>query len=115
MPGGNLDLWTPLYQITTSVKNIGPISGASVPQLYVTFPDCVPKGTPPRQLQGFDNIMLRREESREVVFELMRRDISYWDVITQQWIIPCGDILLSVGFSSRNLTQFATIQTLSCS
>jgi beta-glucosidase len=33
----------------------------------------------------------------------MRRDLSYWDVGRQEWVIPAGEIGVSVGFSSRDL------------
>jgi len=32
----------------------------------------------------------------------MRRDLSFWDVMTQEWIISTGDFTLSLGFSSRD-------------
>jgi beta-glucosidase len=33
----------------------------------------------------------------------MRRDLSYWDIISQQWVIPTGEFNIYVGFSSRDL------------
>jgi beta-glucosidase len=33
----------------------------------------------------------------------MRRDLSYWDVVSQQWLIPTGSFGFDVGFSSRDL------------
>ncbi|KAI1493361.1 beta-glucosidase-related glycosidase [Biscogniauxia mediterranea] len=103
-PGGNPALWETLYNVTLTVTNTGAVDGATVPQLYVSFPaDTTPSGTPPRQLRGFSKAFLAAGESRTVGFELMRRDISYWDVVAQQWLIPAGDITLSAGFSSRDL------------
>lgn len=102
-PGGNPALWESLYNVTISVSNTGGIAGATVPQLYVTFPDSTPAGTPPRQLRGFEKVYLESCQSKKVGFELMRRDLSYWDVVSQQWLIPEGEFTLSVGFSSRDL------------
>jgi beta-glucosidase len=92
-----------------SVTNTGDVEGATVPQLYVTFPDSVP-GTPPKQLRGFDKVSLAPGKSRTVKFELMRRDLSYWDVVSQQWLIPEGEFVISVGFSSRDLEEVISIK-----
>ncbi|KAI5921197.1 beta-glucosidase-related glycosidase [Camillea tinctor] len=110
LPGGNPALWETLYNVTLTVTNTGDVDGATVPQLYVSFPeDTTPSGTPPRQLRGFSKAFLAPGESQKVGFELMRRDISYWDIISQQWLIPAGDITLSAGFSSRDLKLVSKI------
>jgi beta-glucosidase len=108
-PGGNPALFENLYQVSVSIKNTGKVAGHAVPQLYVSLPNSAPDGTPLRQLRGFERIFLRQGQTRTVTFELMRRDLSYWDVVTQEWIIPKGDFKLSVGFSSRDFHQFGTI------
>lgn len=112
-PGGNPALWETIYNVTVSVTNSGDVEGATVPQLYVTFPDSTPAGTPPKQLRGFDKINLQPGETRKVTFELMRRDLSYWDIVSQQWLIPKGEFVVRVGFSSRNLKQEAKITPVS--
>ncbi|KAL4914695.1 glycoside hydrolase superfamily [Aspergillus aurantiobrunneus] len=104
-PGGNPALWEPIYNVTVSVTNSGDVKGAAVPQLYVTFPDSTPSGTPPKQLRGFDKVSLEPGESRTVTFELARRDLSYWDIVSQEWLIPEGEFVVRVGSSSRNLEQ----------
>ncbi|KAJ9143384.1 Beta-glucosidase 2 [Pleurostoma richardsiae] len=106
-PGGNPALWEALFNVTVSVSNTGSVAGAAIPQLYVTFPDSTPAGTPPKQLRGFDKVVLAPGQTRKVAFELLRRDISYWDVVSQQWLIPEGEFVLSVGFSSRDLRAVA--------
>ncbi|KAH7115240.1 beta-glucosidase [Dendryphion nanum] len=108
-PGGNPALWETVYNVTVSVTNSGKVDGATVSQLYVSFPkDTTPAGTPPRQLRGFEKVYLKAGETQTVVFELMRRDLSYWDVISQQWLIPQGEFTLSVGLSSRDLRGSTT-------
>jgi beta-glucosidase len=108
-PGGNPALWKTIYNVTASIKNSGPVSGAAVPQLYIGFPSSTPAGTPPKQLRGFDKIPLMPGETLTVTFELMRRDLSYWDITTQQWLIPKGDFILYAGWSSRDLPAKVTI------
>ncbi|KAL3445249.1 glycosyl hydrolase family 3 N terminal domain-containing protein [Aspergillus insuetus] len=102
-PGGNPELWQPLYNVRVDVTNTGRVRGSAVPQLYLSFPDSTPPGTPPHQLRGFEKVELAPGERRTVTFALMRRDISYWDVVSQQWAIPSGEFVVSAGFSSRDL------------
>ncbi|TQN65572.1 putative beta-glucosidase G, partial [Colletotrichum shisoi] len=109
-PGGNPALWDTVYNATVSVTNTGDVEGAAVPQLYVGFPaDTTPAGTPPRQLRGFDKVPLAVGETKTVGFALRRRDLSYWDVVSQDWLIPAGEFTLSVGWSSRDLKAFTKI------
>ncbi|CAN8102863.1 unnamed protein product [Discula destructiva] len=112
LPGGNPSLWEVLYNVTVSVSNTGAVDGAAVPQLYLTFPSSTPAGTPPYQLRGFDKLMLAPGEAKTTTFELMRRDISYWDVVAQEWLIPSGEFKISVGFSSRDLQVATTISPI---
>ncbi|KAH6685809.1 beta-glucosidase [Plectosphaerella plurivora] len=108
-PGGNPALWETIYTAEVTVRNTGDVTGDAVPQLYVTFPDSTPEGTPLRQLRGFNKIELGAGQRGKVAFELMRRDLSYWDVTSQQWLIPEGEFTLHVGFSSRDLVQTASL------
>ncbi|KAK6076215.1 beta-glucosidase g [Seiridium cupressi] len=112
-PGGNPALWESIYNVTISLCNTGDVADAAVPQLYVSFPESAPEGTPPKQLRGFEKVVLEAGETQTVAFELMRRDLSYWDIISQQWLIPTGEFDLSVGFSSRDLKQVASVTLVS--
>lgn len=109
-PGGNPALWGNLFTVTASISNTGSAAGEAVPQLYLTFPGSTPAGTPLRQLRGFEKLNLAPGQTRDVTFDLQRRDISYWDVVSQQWRIPKGDFIVKVGLSSRDL-QAAAILT----
>lgn len=109
VPGGNPALWESVYNVTVSLENTGDVDGATVAQLYVTYPDSTPAGTPPKQLRGFEKVFLGAGKSQTVGFELMRRDLSYWDIISQQWLIPEGEFVVSVGFSSRDLKEVTRI------
>ena len=33
----------------------------------------------------------------------MKRDLSYWNIVSQDWIIPSGEFRVSIGFSSRDI------------
>lgn len=45
--------------------------------------------------------MLKPGESKKVEFRLRRKDVSYWDVVSQEWKQVQGDIKFMVSNSSR--------------
>lgn len=108
-PGGNKHLWDNIYNVTATLTNTGSVLGAGVPQLYVDLGVNAPAGTPPKQLRGFEKVELAPGASTTVSFPLMRRDLSYWDVVSQGWVIPRGAIGVKVGFSSRDLVLSGSI------
>ena len=112
-PGGNTDLFTTILSASITVSNTGGMAGATVVQIYVSLPqNSTPPGTPVKVLRGFEKVMLQPREARDVIFELTRRDLSFWDIKEQKWRIPGGNIGISVGFSSRDLKQEKKIKLL---
>jgi beta-glucosidase len=101
--GGHPDLWEPLVNITTSVTNTGSRAGDAVPQLYISMPASMGANTPIKVLRGFAKVALEVGENNTVGFILQRRDLSFWDVVTQSWVLPSGEFTARVGFSSRDL------------
>ncbi|KAI8240577.1 putative beta-glucosidase G [Colletotrichum sp. SAR 10_96] len=104
VPGGHPDLWHSVMTIKTTVTNTGLITGGVVPQLYVSLPASTsPPGTPVQVLRGFEKLVLAAGESGDVLFELTRRDVSYYDELRRTWVIPEGVVKFHVGFSSRDI------------
>jgi beta-glucosidase len=106
-PGGNPDLWNTVYGASVTVSNTGSVAGAAVTQLYLTSPTTAVEGTPVKQLRGFEKIELAVNVSSTVQFDLMRQNISFWDVVAQEWRIPSGEFGIKVGFSSRGGGTFS--------
>jgi beta-glucosidase len=117
-PGGNPDLYTTILEVSASVANTGGVSGSTVVQLYISLPQGYkdhetgePVDFPVRVLRGFEKVHLKAQKQQgghgddtQVKFEVTRRDLSYWDVKRQNWVMPSsGEIGISVGFSSRDL------------
>ncbi|KAG5809062.1 hypothetical protein H9Q74_012863 [Fusarium xylarioides] len=92
------DLWSTFATVQGTVSNIGKRDGEEVAQLYVAIPN-----SPPKQLRGFEKVKISKGESADVPFELTRRDLSVWDVITQDWTVQSGNYTIFVGSSSRTL------------
>ena len=105
-PGGNPGLWDVLFTVTATISNTGSIAGAEVPQLYVSLggPD-----DPKVQLRGFDKLMIQPGQTADFTVQLTRRDVSNWDVVTQDWFISNYTKTVYVGSSSSNLPLSAQL------
>lgn len=53
-------------------------------------------------------VRLNPWETKPVKFELSRYDVSYWDVITQDWVVPEGEFGIIVGRHSMDETLTGT-------
>lgn len=110
--GGHPDLWENLVEVEASISNTGSRSGSAVPQLYVSLPSTEGlEGSPVKSLRGFEKVALQPGEIKSTVFQLRRRDISYWDILSQNWVLPKGEFTFRVGFSSRDL-RAETVSTV---
>ncbi|KAJ7610883.1 putative beta-glucosidase, partial [Roridomyces roridus] len=99
-PGSSM--YDVLYTASIKVKNTGKVRGAEVAQLYISFPDSE-VDQPLRSLRGFDKLDLAPGQTGIATFELTRKDLSVWDVVSQHWEIPEGTFKLSAGASSRDI------------
>lgn len=106
--GGRADLYEDVAVVTATIQNSGSVTGAEVAQLYITLPSGAPD-SPPKQLRGFSKLSLGPGESGTVTFNLRKKDLSYWDVADQNWIVPVGDFKVSVGASSRDVRLTGSI------
>ena len=87
--------------VDADVANTGSRAGAEVVQLYLGDPATT--GEPPRQLEGFQKVMLQPGQTQHVHFTLDPRAFSYWDEQTNGWVVANGTYQVLVGDSSRNL------------
>ncbi|CAK7204822.1 hypothetical protein SEUCBS139899_007584 [Sporothrix eucalyptigena] len=106
--GGNPDLWQTYVSVSVDVQNTGRRDGKAVVQLYLAYPEGTPDASgvdfPVKVLRGFEKLLLKTTETQTVTFNLTRRDLSYWDVHRQNWVmVTGGNYRLLVGQSSRDL------------
>jgi len=105
-PGGNPALWDVAYNVSVKVTNTGLYSGKAVAQLYVSFPSGISYDTPVKQLRDFAKTdTLAPGDSQVLEMSVTRKDLSVWDVVSQNWVIPSisGSYTLSVGAASDDL------------
>ncbi|KIX10303.1 uncharacterized protein Z518_01385 [Rhinocladiella mackenziei CBS 650.93] len=108
--GGNPALFEDYVDVRVRVKNSGHRKGKAVVQLYVSFPPSTQEPstgevieTPVKVLRNFTKIELEPGSDQLVHLSLTRKDLSYWSVIQQNWVMPSGPFTLAVGRSSRDL------------
>lgn len=118
-PGGNPSLYEAMLELSVDVTNTGTRTGKEVVQIYVSFPDDVAEHRglgwaregidfPDRVLRNFFKIELNPGETRTVNMTLSRKDLSYWSVRAQNWVMPTeGKFRIWAGRSSRDLPLVA--------
>jgi beta-glucosidase len=104
--GGQTDLWDVLVQVTADITNTGPVAASEIAQLYISIPG---SDVPVRQLRGFSKVGIEPGQVVNVHFDLLRRDLSIWDVTVQKWNLQKGSYGVSVGASSRDLRLNGTV------
>lgn len=113
--GGNPSLYDEHVLVSVNVTNTGYRLGKQVVQVYISFPsDVVDVSTgkrvefPVRVLRGFEKVDVEWGATVPVEVRLTRKDLSYWSVGMQNWVMPDGPITIAVGASSRDLPLNAT-------
>ena len=84
--------------VTAMVKNTGKVAGAEVVQLYLhDVKSSVDR--PTKELKGFAKVYLAPGESQRINISLNTRDLSFWDVKTNDWLAEPGEFEVQLGTS----------------
>ncbi|AWO02204.1 beta-glucosidase BglX [Chitinophaga alhagiae] len=90
-------------RVSVTVTNSGALDGEEVVQLYIQ--DVTASvNRPVKELKGFQKIMLRKGESREVVFNITAEDLKFYDRNMQYTAEP-GAFKVFVGTNSRDVAE----------
>ncbi len=88
--------------VTAQVRNIGKVAGAEVVQLYLHDKKASVE-RPIKELKGFDKVFLQPGETQQISIELTKRDLSFWDIKTNNWLAEPGDFEVQLGTSLDNI------------
>ncbi len=88
--------------VTATVKNIGKVAGAEVVQLYL-HDEKASVEQPAKVLKGFAKVFLQPNESAQVSIILTKRDLSFWDVNSNDWLAEPGDFEVMLGASVSDI------------
>ena len=92
--------------VTFNVKNIGPIDGHEVVQLYLGFPEVAKE--PPKQLRDFDRKMVAAGSTATFKLVVPAKEMMIWDTLSQKWVMPKGTYKIFIGASSRDIKWTGT-------
>ncbi|XMO85850.1 glycoside hydrolase family 3 C-terminal domain-containing protein [Algibacter sp. AS12] len=94
----------PEVHIKGTITNTGSVAGSEVIQVYVGDPQSS-VNRPTKELKAFDKIKLAPNESETFSFNLTKEAFAFWDVQTHDWKLEEGKFIISVGTSSRQITN----------
>jgi beta-glucosidase len=99
----------PHYRVSFDVMNTGQLAGATVAQVYVAEARAsVPR--PPKELKGFERVMLQPGETKHVSVELDGRAFAFYDVEGKHWKVDSGEFGILVGDSSADIALKSNVQ-----
>lgn len=84
------------------ITNVGKVSGAEIPQMYVAKKSNT-VFRPSKELKGFAKIYLQPNESQKIVIPFDDKTFRYFDISTNQWEIERGEYEILIGASSRDI------------
>jgi beta-glucosidase len=87
--------------VKVRVTNMGQREGAEVVQLYLGSPAAAEE--PPKQLKGFEKVLLRPGEGKVVTMKLDTHSLATYNSESRAWKVYPGTYSVMVGGSSRDL------------
>ncbi|KAG2169447.1 hypothetical protein VTO58DRAFT_101487 [Aureobasidium pullulans] len=103
--GGTTSLYDIIATVSIAVKNTGNVAAAEVAQLYLG----IPGSGVPKVLREFEKQLIQPGASVTMTFPLRRRDMSIWDAVKQQWVLPSGAFNVMVGKSVLDIQLQGTL------
>jgi beta-glucosidase len=109
----NLQLSTPTFNgegdltVSADVTNTGHVAGAEVIQLYLNDEEASVE-RPIKELKGFAKVFLKPGETKTIAIVLNKRDLSFWDIKTNDWLAESGQFKILLGSSLTNIHQEKT-------
>lgn len=87
--------------VQADITNTGKMAGEEIVQLYVGY-NTSQINRPVKDLKGFTRVALQPGETKTVSFDLAAKDLAYYDMKSNDWVIEEIEYLVYVGSSSRN-------------
>jgi len=100
--GENEDL-----EVRVTIRNTGTVAGSEVVQLYLNDKEASVE-RPAKELKGFNKVFLEAGESKTVSMRLKQRDLSFWDIKSNNWLAEKGEFKVLLGSSSADIRLTAS-------
>ncbi len=90
------------FTVTATITNTGKVAGAEVAQLYL-HDKKASVDRPAKELKGFYKVFLKPGQSKNISFTLNERDLSFWDINSNNWLAEAGEFTVLLGASSQSI------------
>ncbi len=94
--------------VKVAVTNLGATPGREIVQVYASLSGG--RVRPVRELKAFAPVALDAGDCREVMLTVRRKDLAYWDIRVDAWIVEGGKYAVDVAASSRDIRSSVTIE-----
>ena len=98
-----------ILPVYVTVENTGSVAGDETVMLWVRYPASTAPRRPKKELKGFARVSLAPGERKQVLIPVRLKDLDYFDMATNQWVVESGPIEINVGGSSVNFQKTATV------
>lgn len=88
--------------VAVKLRNTGQVKGDEVIQLYASFPETDAR-RPEKALKGFKRVTLEPGETKRVEIPVKLKNLAYWDIEKDQFVIEAGRVNVYAGNSSADL------------
>ena len=97
-----------ILPVYVTVENTGTVAGDEIVMAWVSYPMSKAR-RPKKELKGFTRVSLGVGEKKQVLIPIRLRDLDYYDMASNQWVVEDGPINISVGGSSVNFQKTGTV------
>ncbi|KAF2418557.1 glycoside hydrolase family 3 C-terminal domain-containing protein [Microbacterium sp. B35-30] len=95
-------------EVTVAVTNTGERAGREVVQVYTSLPGSSVQRAP-RELKAFASVALEPGETQVVTLTVRRKDLAYWDIRADRWVVEGGEYTVDVAASSRDIRSTVSV------
>lgn len=95
-------------EVTVAVTNTGERAGREVVQVYTSLAGSGVQRAP-RELKAFASVALEPGETRVVTLTVRRKDLAYWDIRADRWVVEGGEYTVDVAASSRDIRSSVAV------
>ena len=95
-------------EVTVAVTNTGDRAGREVVQVYTSLTGSTVQRAP-RELKAFASVALEPGETQVVTLTVRRKDLAYWDIRADRWVVEGGEYTVDVAASSRDIRSSVAV------
>jgi len=88
--------------ISFKLANTGDYDGAEVVQVYTSDPYAT-YTRPIKELRAFKKIFLKAGETKVVNIDMPIKDLAYYNVLLEDWIVESGEYIIHIAASSQDI------------